>query len=181
MHQGDPLYVGMDITIASFDAISEVNMVSRDHIFKIAVAQLFVSHVQYFIIFFFFLRSFRIIHWPYASINIGEMNDWLSLKSPMSFLPSAVIFQTRSGSLILSSPMIKIGTQSYQNLTKNFDKKLVKFQFPARCDREECVDAVTWWWNYRIRSTIYHYTRLYDGFTLLSARQPKLHSRNWKL
>ena len=26
---GDPLYVGMDITIASFDAISEVNMVSR--------------------------------------------------------------------------------------------------------------------------------------------------------
>lgn len=25
---GDPLYVGMDITIASFDAISEVNMVS---------------------------------------------------------------------------------------------------------------------------------------------------------
>lgn len=25
---GDPLYVGMDLTIASFDAISEVNMVS---------------------------------------------------------------------------------------------------------------------------------------------------------
>lgn len=25
---GDPLYVGMDITIASFDAISEVNMAS---------------------------------------------------------------------------------------------------------------------------------------------------------
>lgn len=28
---GDPLHVGMDLTIASFDAISEVNMVS--HIF----------------------------------------------------------------------------------------------------------------------------------------------------
>lgn len=27
-HLGDPLYVGMDITIASFDAISEVNMAS---------------------------------------------------------------------------------------------------------------------------------------------------------
>lgn len=27
--EGDPLYVGMDITIASFDAISEVNMVSK--------------------------------------------------------------------------------------------------------------------------------------------------------
>lgn len=26
---GDPLRVGMDLTIASFDAISEVNMVSR--------------------------------------------------------------------------------------------------------------------------------------------------------
>lgn len=26
---GDPLYVGMDLTIASFDAISEVNMVSQ--------------------------------------------------------------------------------------------------------------------------------------------------------
>lgn len=25
---GDPLYVGMDLTIASFDSISEVNMVS---------------------------------------------------------------------------------------------------------------------------------------------------------
>lgn len=25
---GDPLFVGMDLTIASFDAISEVNMVS---------------------------------------------------------------------------------------------------------------------------------------------------------
>lgn len=25
---GEPLYVGMDLTIASFDAISEVNMVS---------------------------------------------------------------------------------------------------------------------------------------------------------
>jgi hypothetical protein len=28
-HSGDPLYVGMDITIASFDAISEVNMASH--------------------------------------------------------------------------------------------------------------------------------------------------------
>jgi hypothetical protein len=26
---GDPLYVGMDLTIASFDSISEVNMVSN--------------------------------------------------------------------------------------------------------------------------------------------------------
>jgi hypothetical protein len=26
---GEPLYVGMDLTIASFDSISEVNMVSK--------------------------------------------------------------------------------------------------------------------------------------------------------
>ncbi len=31
--KGDPLYVGMDITIASFDAISEVNMVRYIRIF----------------------------------------------------------------------------------------------------------------------------------------------------
>lgn len=29
MHKGDPLHVGMDLTIASFDAISEVNMVRK--------------------------------------------------------------------------------------------------------------------------------------------------------
>ena len=33
--KGDPLYVGMDITIASFDAISEVNMVSKINLINV--------------------------------------------------------------------------------------------------------------------------------------------------
>ena len=32
---GDPLYVGFDLTIASFDSISEVSMVSITHIIVI--------------------------------------------------------------------------------------------------------------------------------------------------
>lgn len=32
---GDPLYVGMDLTIASFDHISEVNMVSFPYVIRI--------------------------------------------------------------------------------------------------------------------------------------------------
>ena len=31
--KGDPLHIGMDLTIASFDSISEVNMVSGNNFF----------------------------------------------------------------------------------------------------------------------------------------------------
>lgn len=40
---GDPLHVGMDLTIASFDAISEVNMVS---LFKLAICIHLYLHLQ---------------------------------------------------------------------------------------------------------------------------------------
>jgi len=43
---GEPLHVGMDLTIASFDAISEVNMVSL-HIFimKETLLEFILSHL----------------------------------------------------------------------------------------------------------------------------------------
>ena len=34
---GEPLFVGMDLTIASFDAISEVNMVGNVRFFRLYV------------------------------------------------------------------------------------------------------------------------------------------------
>lgn len=51
---GDPLYVGMDLTIASFDAISEVNMVSfclrgwRNRVYRIhniPITCTFLGHI----------------------------------------------------------------------------------------------------------------------------------------
>ena len=45
LYIGDPLYVGMDITIASFDAISEVNMVRPLMLFAVSV--LFAVYIGY--------------------------------------------------------------------------------------------------------------------------------------
>lgn len=42
---GDPLYVGMDLTIASFDAISEVNMVSIYRILIYNLLSLFIDPI----------------------------------------------------------------------------------------------------------------------------------------
>lgn len=42
---GDPLYIGMDLTIASFDSISEVNMVSCINIYFLRTEPLVNHHL----------------------------------------------------------------------------------------------------------------------------------------